>query len=52
MPYVMDEYVSCLIQKNLCKGLANTEVDYFNYYLNLDKLYEEKASGPWSVRQI
>jgi hypothetical protein len=33
---VKDRYVSCLIRKNLRLALLNSEVDYFNYFANLD----------------
>lgn len=33
---VEDRYVACLIRKNLRLSLQNQEIDYLNYFANLD----------------
>ena len=33
-----DNYVKCLIKKNLRKALMNTEIDYLNYFANMDEI--------------
>lgn len=33
---VEDRYVACLVRKNLRLALQNQEIDYLNYFANLD----------------
>ena len=35
---MIDNYVTYLIQKNIKKGLLNEEIDYLNYFANLDAI--------------
>jgi hypothetical protein len=35
---VEDRYIACLIRKNLRMALNNPEIDYLNYFANLDTL--------------
>jgi|LakMenEpi03Aug12_release.lakeMendotaPanAssembly.Ray.scaffolds.fasta_scaffold466346_1 hypothetical protein len=35
---VEDRYVACLIKKNLKIALQNSEIDFLNYFANLDML--------------
>jgi hypothetical protein len=36
--HIKDRYVTCLLRKNLRRALMNEEIDYLNYFANLDAI--------------
>lgn len=49
---VEDRYISCLIRKNLKLALADTPVDFLNYYANLDAIEQYGSLEPDQERTI
>lgn len=49
---VEDKYIACLIRKNLRIALANTEIDFLNYFANLDMLEQYGSIEADQLRTI
>jgi len=49
---VEDRYVACLIKKNLKIALQNTEIDFLNYFANLDMLEQHGSIEPEQATSI
>lgn len=49
---VEDRYVACLIRKNLRIALQNTEIDFLNYFANLDTLEQHGSIEPDQAHSI